>query len=51
MYFAMFSTAADGTGKSFMVTKPDGALMTLGIELTTIATVPMSPWTQDQNNS
>jgi hypothetical protein len=35
--------AADGTGRSFMVSKPEGALSTLGIELTTTATVPMSP--------
>lgn len=34
---------ADGTGKSFIVSRPAGALITFGIELTTIATVPLSP--------
>ena len=43
IYFLISSKAADGTGKSFIVTKPDGALITLGIELTIIATVAKSP--------
>ena len=32
-------------GRSFIVTRPGGALMTFGMELAMMATVPRSPWT------
>jgi len=44
-YLRISSKAADGTGKSLIVSKPAGALITFGIALTTIATVPISPCT------
>ena len=42
----MCSNAEEGIGSSFIVIKPGGALMTFGMELTIMATVPKSPWTQ-----
>ena len=41
----MSSTAAEGMGKSFMVTKPGGAFITFGMELTIRAMVARSPCT------
>ena len=40
MYFLISSGVALGIGKSFIVTNPHGALITFGIELAMIATVP-----------